>query len=498
MRLDYITSAIGLALMYFSVTFIFPSLTAVYYGDYYAIYPFILSAAFTYAVGAVFHSVWGARRKFDSLKKKEALCIVAFAWILISLSAAIPFLFFGFSFADAVFESSSAITTCGASVITDFSLYPKAVFFWRSFCHWIGGLGIIVLFIAILPQFAVAGRQMFFAESANPNKEKLAPRMQYNALNLLLVYFLLSILSVFFLYVAGMPLFDAVCNSFSMISAGGLSPNQDSIAGYKSNAIVWICIVFMFLGGTNFALQYKVIFHRNFKSLFKSSEFRAYFFIILIASLVISIFITLDEGLPSRVIWIDNFRDALFHTVSLMTSTGFYSTNHDEWDAKAKIILMFLVFIGPSAGSAGGGIKVIRIIYVLKFLKREFILMLHPKAVIPIKLDKAPVSPLVGQQILSFVFFYFLIFAVIAMVVSMIEDSVLTGLIASATSIGNTGLGFDSLGPSGNFSHLSAASKFILSFAMIIGRLELIPMLVMFNPDYWRLASSVKDKKAPK
>ncbi len=492
MRIDLTAKAIGLVLTYFSAAFLAPLTMALHAEDLESSLHFIVSCVITFAVGFTMYKATGKDLPFSTLKKKEALFIVAFSWILTSIMASIPYLLRGIPFADSIFEATSGISTCGASVLSDLESYPRSLLLWRSMTQWIGGLGIIVIFIAVLPQFAVAGRQMFFAESASPNRDKLAPRMQFNAINILVVYLILTTAAIISLHIAGMPFFESVCNTFSMVSAGGLSPSSTSISQYQGKPVAWVCIFFMFLSGVNFSLQYKLFFQRNAKSLLRSSEFIAYVVIVAISSFLIVVFITLDADRITLPLIGENIKNALFHSISIMTSTGFYTVNHDAWDAKAKIVLMLLMFVGASAGSAGGGIKVIRIIYAFKFLKREFSLILHPKAVIPIKLDGRAVSESTGQQIISFIFFYFMFFAGTAALIAMLEDNIYYGTITSAVTIGNTGLGFDAFGPSGSFAGLTATSKIVLSLAMIIGRLELIPILVMFSPDYWKMAKRRK------
>ena len=488
MRLDYITSVIGIVLMYFGALFLFPIFVAIYYSEYTAILPFLVGGVAANLFGLFLYRLLGTKTELKDIRKKEALCIVACLWILFSLFASIPFLFFGFPLADAIFEATSGISTCGASILTDFSMLPKSGFFWRSFCQWLGGIGIIVIFIAVLPQFAFAGRQFFFSESALQSNDKNTFRVQYYAYNLLAVYLILSISAVIALKCAGMPLFDSVCNMFSMISAGGLSPHPKSISGYHSNAIVWVCIVFMFLAGVNFTIQYKVIFQRNFKILCRNSEYNFYFIFFTFASILVTILITLDPNSVCKGMWLENFRNSLFHTLSIMTSTGFYCVDHDLWDSKAKMVLISLMFVGASAGSAGGGLKIARIVYVMRFLLREVKLLMHPKAIIPIKLDQKSVAESIGQQIISFVFLYFAVYLIIGFIVTMVENDILKGYLATAITLGNTGLGFAPFGPTGGFAHMSTLSKYILSLTMIIGRLELIPFLIIFNKDYWHIS----------
>jgi len=459
-----------------------PCIAAVMYKDYYSLIPFITASFISFIIGLILRRNQESMDSLNNIKKSEALFTVSLSWLAISLISAIPYLFYGLSPLDALFEATSGITTTGATILTHFD-YPKAMFLWRSLSQWLGGMGIIVLFIAILPQFRVAGRQMFYAEAPGPTEEKVTPRIRHTATALWGVYVFFTGLQIVLYKFAGMDIFDAVCNSLSTLAAGGFSPHAGSIMGYNSSAIIWITTVFMFIAGANFALQYRVIVQRKYSALFKNDEFKWYLGIALGISFLIVIALVKEAQYPV----IKAIRDALFETISFMTSTGFASVDYTKWILPAKIILFLAMFTGACAGSAAGGLKIVRVVYIFKYLKTEIIKILHPNAVLPIKIDRTIVPEEVGKQIISFVIFYFFIFAVSAFVVSIIEQNIVVGLTGSISALGNIGPAFGSIGPYDTFAFLHPLTKIIFVITMLIGRLELIPFLAMLHFDFWKI-----------
>lgn len=482
MRINFICSAIGIVLRYISIMILVPCIAAVMYKDYYSLIPFITASFISFIIGLILRRNQESMDSLNNIKKSEALFTVSLSWLAISLISAIPYLFYGLSPLDALFEATSGITTTGATILTHFD-YPKAMFLWRSLSQWLGGMGIIVLFIAILPQFRVAGRQMFYAEAPGPTEEKVTPRIRHTATALWGVYVFFTGLQIVLYKFAGMDIFDAVCNSLSTLAAGGFSPHAGSIMGYNSSAIIWITTVFMFIAGANFALQYRVIVQRKYSALFKNDEFKWYLGIALGISFLIVIALVKEAQYPV----IKAIRDALFETISFMTSTGFASVDYTKWILPAKIILFLAMFTGACAGSAAGGLKIVRVVYIFKYLKTEIIKILHPNAVLPIKIDRTIVPEEVGKQIISFVIFYFFIFAVSAFVVSIIEQNIVVGLTGSISALGNIGPAFGSIGPYDTFAFLHPLTKIIFVITMLIGRLELIPFLAMLHFDFWKI-----------
>lgn len=487
MKINNILNALGLVLVTFGVIILTPIIVAIVEHEYNSIMPFVIASLVSVAMGMLFQSYGGFSRNFDDLKRNEGFFIVFMSWVLTALAGAIPYICYGLGPLDAYFESVSGITTTGATILTDFSLYPKVFFFWRSLSQWLGGMGIIVLFVAILPQFAVAGRQMFFAEAPGPVEEKITPRVTHTAKALWLVYVLLTVLEIILLYLAGMPLYDAVCNSFSTMAAGGFSPHPQSILGYHNSTVTWIVICFMFLAGSNFALQYRVFAQRKLNVMMKSEEFRLYALVVLIASFLLGAALFFGN----RIGMVDSVRDSLFQIVSIITTTGFSSADFALWSVAAQTIIFTMMLVGGCAGSAGGGIKVVRILFAGKYLKREVSKIVHPHGILPIKLDHKTVQDDTSRQILGFILFYIILMIVSALVVTVIEGDASVGIVGTAATIGNIGPGFGEIGPMGSFGNLSAPTKIIFILNMVVGRLELIPFLAMLHPDFWYFRKSL-------
>lgn len=485
MRLSYLANAIGLILTYIGLVILTPIVIALIYRDYSSVLPFLTASIVSSGLGFLLRRrvKQTGEDTLNDIKKAEALCIVALSWIVFSIMSAIPYLFYGINPLNSMFEAVSGITTTGATILTHFD-YPKAMFFWRSFTQWLGGLGIIVLFIAVLPQFAVAGRQMFFAEAPGPTEDKITPRIRNTASALWKIYTGLTLLEIILLIWAGMAPFDAVCNSLSTLAAGGFSPNPESIMGYHSHLIDWIVIVFMFFAGASFILQFKVISQKNPLLFFKNEEFRTYLSIILLLSGLISVSLVINH----QYNLFEGITAAIYQVVSLTTSTGSANADFANWGFTAKILLFIAMFTSCCASSAGGGIKITRWILVFKSMKNELVRILHPNAVTNIKLDNAVIPSEVLRQIIVFVIFYFFVFGVTSIIIAILEHNSTIGLTASISALGNVGPGFGKLiGPMANFDGLHWGSKSIMIINMLVGRLELVPFMVMFQRDFWTL-----------
>lgn len=481
MKTQFIANALGIILIAFGGIILLPVAVALIGHDYPATTPFLVASGVSFAVGLVCR--WHGRfhRNFDAIRRTEGLLIVTLTWVVTAAIGAIPYMFFGLAPLDAYFESVSGFTTTGATILIDFSLYPKAFFFWRGLTQWLGGMGIIVLFVAILPQFGVAGRKIFFAEAPGPTEDKITPRIAHTAKALWLIYLLLTLAEIVTLTLAGMPLFDAVCNAFATMAAGGFSPHPQSIMGYESSTVTWIVTIFMFLAGANFALQYKLFLQGKSRPLLNSDEFQFYLGVVVVSSVFLGIILFNLQDSDAAA----SIRDSLFQILSILTTTGFASADFALWPVAAQTALFAMMFIGACAGSAGGGIKVVRILFVFKFLKREIDQIVHPRAVLPIKIDRMTVQDDIQRQMLSFLLFYLCLMIFSGLLVTMIEQDAMIGFVGTAATIGNVGPGFGEIGPMGTFGNLHPVTKAIFILDMIVGRLELIPFLALLCPEFW-------------
>lgn len=484
MRLSLVIHVTGLVVRVFGLMFLAPLVVALIYREHVDAIGFGVVTVVTSAVGHLMRRAGGraAENAVERMRRVEGLAIVSIAWLLIAWFAGLPYMWNGLGQIDALFEAMSGLTTTGATVFRDFSVYGKAIFFWRGLTNWLGGMGVIALFVAILPRLAIGGREMFFAEASGPDDEKVAPQIRRTAALLWRLYAVLTLLQIIALVVVGMPLFDSICNTFGTIAAAGFSPHPLSIAGYRNPAAEWVIIVFMFLAGANFALQYRALAMRNFRIFTDDDELRAYVGVVAVATLVVAFFIRdfVNSG--------EAFRHGLFQVLSIITTTGFASVDFQLWNDQAKMVLLGLMFIGGCAGSAGGGPKVVRHVLLAKFTLHELRRTLHPRAILPVKLNGRVVPPTILQGVVVFFLFYMLTFAVCSAIVILLGADIVTGISATAATLGNVGPGFNQVGPMANYADLHPISRFVLTLAMWIGRLEVITVLVILRPEAWRSA----------
>lgn len=482
MRYNIVSNIIGSNLRYISIIMLAPVIFSILYREPVHSFAFICASVISVILGFLFTLPKASEKDIDSIKKPEALCGVFFSWVFFAIICAVPYLFYGINITNSLFESVSGITTTGATILQDFSLYPKTLFFYRAMTQWLGGMGIVVLFIAVLPKFAVAGRQMFSAESPGPVEEKVTPRIRHTASWLWGIYLGLTIVQIIALKLCGMDFYNALCNTLATVSTGGLSPNPESIMGYHNQKAVIVIGIFMFLSGANFILQYRVFIQRKWSAFIKSEEFLTYLGITVFISLSIALFLQArQEGS-----FLNNLIDGAFQTISLMTTTGFASCDFIKWGADAKIMLFAAMFTSGCAASTAGGIKIIRWIFLFKYLKREVSKIIHPSAVYPIRLENRPVPDDTGSQMIAFCIFYFFIFALSSFVVALLEKNPAIALSGSITTLGNIGPGLSAkIGPMASFDPLCNVTKWIFIFNMLIGRLELIPFLALLHKDMW-------------
>lgn len=483
MRLLYLVRSLGYLLRILSVAMFAGCLVPLIDRDYSDILPYLTASVACLLCGFFFLFVSRRIKTLDDIRKVESLSVVALIWIVYGFFCAVPFLFYGFTFTDAVFESISGLTTTGASVIVDYDAYPKSVYFWRAYMHWLGGIGIVVLFVGVLPQFSVAGRQLFFAETTGPTEEKLTPRIRQTATLLFSVYGLLTAVELFLLLVSGMPLFDAVCISFSTMGTGGFAMYPDGLNAYGSVPVIWIATVFMFLAGSNLSLLYCLFFTKKRRwDIFKNSEFRLYVTVTLVLSVGLLLSLLFHQKAMS---FKDASANAFFHIVTLMTTTGFSYADFELWDATSKMFLLLAMLTGGCAGSTAGGIKFVRILFLFKLIARELKQMIHPNAVIPIKVNGKPLPDQVARQMASFILLYFLFYLFSAVIVTAVEGDMTVGFTGSLVTLGNIGPGFGEIGPYGSYADLLLPTKILFIFNMLMGRLELIPFMILIYPEFW-------------
>ncbi|MCD6562233.1 MAG: TrkH family potassium uptake protein [Deltaproteobacteria bacterium] len=417
------------------------------------------------------------------LSHRDGIIIVTFGWILAGLFGALPYLFSGAipHFTDAYFESISGFTTTGASMLFRIESLPEGILLWRSQTQWFGGMGIIVLSIAILPFLGVGGMQLYRAEIPSPVMDKLKPRISETAKTLWKVYLLITFAQIILLFFGGMPLFDAICHAFCTMPTGGFSTKNASLNHYNSPYFDYIIIIFMLLAGINFSLHYKML-RGDIKIFGKDPECR--FFLILVG--VFTIIITVNIYGPIYGSFLKAFRYAAFQVSSIITTTGFVTADYEKWPALSRLILLCCMFIGAMAGSTGGGMKTMRIMLLIRHGYQEIFRIIHPHAITTVKLGGRPVPPEILNSIWGFFILYIGLFVVATLIMASLGLDFISSVTSVAASIGNIGPGLGIVGPVKNYFDIPPAGKWVLSFCMLLGRLEIYTVIVLFTPEYWR------------
>jgi len=451
---------------------------------------FLYSFIITIIIGL---PIWFFTRKGYSVTNKDGFAIVTFAWIITGIVGALPFYLSGAipNVTDAFFESMSGVTTTGATIIGNpvtlphlpngIESLPHGILFWRSFIQWIGGMGIIVFTIAILPLLGVSGVQLFKAEVPGPVSDKIRPRVRETAKYLWMVYIGFTIAEIIMLKIAGMDWFDAVCHSFTTMPSGGFSTKNASIGSYDNVGIHYIIIFFMFITGVNFSLHFRAI-TGDIKSYFRNSEFLTYFWLIAIVTVVFTFSLVIRSGNWSHAL----FLDSLFQTVSILTSTGYTIADYDLWAFFAQFILLILMFVGSMGGSTGGGMKIVRVMLILKYAALETRRMLHAKAIIPIRIGEKYISGDVIRNTLGFFLFYIFIFVFTSFFLTTLNIDLKSSMGVAASALGNTGPALGEFGPTDNYALLPGAGKWLLTFCMLLGRLEIFTVVVLFSRTFRR------------
>ena len=456
-----------------------PAVLALYYGERKALYAFLLTISIAMFIGTIFVK---AEPKNKKIYGREGFVIVALAWIIMSVFGALPFYFSGAisGIVNCFFETVSGFTTTGASILKEIEGLPMSILFWRSFTHWIGGMGILVFMLAIMPAVDERSMHLMRAEAPGPVVSKLVPKVKSTAKLLYSIYIVLTLIEIVLLFAGGMPLFDSIVNSFSTAGTGGFCIKNASIAAYQTPYFEYVITIFMLLFSVNFNLYYLFLI-KDIKNIFKSEELRYYLFIIMssigiITLNILSFYPTVESA----------FRHAAFQVLSIISTTGFATANYDMWPELSKTLLVILIIIGACGGSTGGGIKVSRLIILLKMAGREIRHIVHPRSINIIKLDEHKVDEEVVRGVSGFIIVYLFITLGSFLLISINNFDFTTSITAVLTCIGNVGPGMAMVGPVENYSFFSTFSKLVLCFDMLLGRLEIFPILMIFAPSVWR------------
>lgn len=479
MNIQLVINLLGRCLICLGTIMVLPLLWAVYYQgpDQTALF---YSIVITLISGLVVFSV---TPKKGEIRYREGFAVVTFGWLLASLYGTLPFLLSGVctTFPDAFFESMSGFTTTGASILIDVEAIPKGILFWRSLTHWLGGMGIIVFLVAILSHLGVGANQMFRAEVPGPVAEKITPRVSEAAKILWLTYLLMSVVLTALLCLFGMSFFDALCHTFGTLATGGFGIKNASVGFYDSPGIQWSITIFMFLSGTNFALYYQALRGRSLKAFWHSDEFRFYSAVVLAATTLIAIYIRPFYDAAEPLI-----RAAAFQVVSIITTTGFSSTDFNQWAPAAQAILVTLMFVGGCSGSTSGSMKVGRILILIKQSAVEIRKLIHPRAVFSLKMEGKSLPENLVLNVLQFFFLYIIIAVLATIIMAATGLDLVSAFTSVAATLGNVGPGLGAVGPANNYAMISGFGKILLSILMLLGRLEIYTVLVLFSISFWR------------
>lgn len=448
-------------------------------------YYFLITSGVCYLIGLL--GILIGRNAPQEMGKREGSLVVTLAWVIFSLFGALPFFISKSipSYTDAFFETISGFTTTGASILNNIEELSHSMLFWRSLTHWMGGLGIIVISLALLPLFGTSGTQLFAAETSGPTKDKIHPKISETAKRLFLIYIALTLAETILLRLGGMTWFDAVCHSFATVATGGFSTKQNSILYWNSPYIQYIIIIFMILSGVNFSLYYFGI-KKKFDKIRENEELRYYLIVLFIFAVIVALSL-IDFSRPLSFHQVEeSWRNALFSVSSLMSTTGFTTVDYMQWKPFTWVILLIVMLTGASAGSTSGAIKMVRIVIVFKFCYYEFKRLIHPKAVVPVRYSGHLVQEDVITRVFAFVLLYLIvaIFGILILCMSGVDFIESVGGLISC--LGGVGPGLGMVGPVGNYSYFPVFAKWFLSFMMLLGRLELFTVLLLFTPTFWK------------
>ncbi|GLI32793.1 TrkH family potassium uptake protein [Desulforhabdus amnigena] len=481
MRWSYVIRTIGALIFCIGLTMLLPLGFALHYKDGSEL-PLFKALLIVLATGLGLFVAFRHSR-VPSMTHREGMAIVALAWLTAGLAGALPF-YLGSTteyFVDGFFESVSGFSTTGASIFTDIEKVPRGILMWRSLTHWLGGMGIIVFSLAILPFLGVGGMQLYKAEVPSPVPDKLRPRIHDTAMVLWKVYLFFTLVETVMLMFGGMDLFESLCHTFGTMATGGFSTKNASIAHYGSAYIDAVITVFMLIAGINFSLHYFALMGRP-RVMWKDPEFR--FFMMLVS--IFTAVSTLSVFRETYASFWESLRHAAFQVASIITTTGYATADYEKWPPLPQSILFFCMFLGASAGSTGGGMKCMRIMLLLKHGYLELLRLIHPWAVLQVKLAGRPVPDEVIKGIWGFFILYLALFILSSFLLAAMGQDILTAFSAVAASIGNIGPGFGNVGPTENYAHLPHSAKWLLALCMLLGRLEIYTVIVLFVPEFWR------------
>ncbi len=470
---------IGILLLMETIMLLVCAGVSLYYQDE-DLMDFCISAGITAGTG-ILMALWGKNGK-RQLTRRDGYVLVSFTWIAFSILGTFPFYISGYipSITNAFFETMSGFSSTGATILDDIEALPHGLLFWRSMMQWIGGLGIIMFTIAVLPIFGVNGLQVFAAEASGPTHDKIHPRIGVTAKWIWSIYAGITGILVVLLMLGGMDWFDSVCHAFTAISTGGFSTKQASIAYYNSPYIEYVLSVFMFISGINFMLLL-LFFNRKFKKAIHDAELKWYFWSVALftAAIAVILYYTQPMGVEEA------FRQSLFQVISLHTSTGFATNDYMLWPAVTWVLLTIIMLMGACAGSTSGGLKCIRMVILAKIARNEFKHILHPNAILPVRLNKQVVPPSVQSTVLAFCFIYAAISIVSVLIMMSLGIDFLESVGCVVSSISNMGPGLGDTGPAFSWNALPDLAKWLMSFLMLLGRLELFTVLLLFTPEFW-------------
>lgn len=484
-----VVGVLGALLFFLGCVLLVPTGVALWYQEA-GWWSFLVAGVLGCSIGGL---AWWRYRPKSELRVREGFAVVTLSWVVLSLLGALPFVLSGVldQYTDAFFETMSGFTTTGATILggadtPPIEALPQAFLFWRSLTHWLGGMGIIVLTLAVLPLLGVGGMQLFKAEAPGPSADKLTPRVKETAKRLWMIYVGFTGLEVALLWPA-MGGFDAVNHAFATMATGGFSTENGSVGQYGSAYIDWVIVLFMVLAGVNFALYYRLLRGKT-GSVLKDEELRFYAAIVVLATALVTYSLyqpagATDGGYTS---FADALRHAAFQVVALVTTTGFGTADYELWPALAIGVVFLLFFVGGMAGSTGGGVKVVRHLLLYKISYREIKRLIHPQAILPLRLNGEVVPQEVLRNVLTFLVFYISLLAAGIFAMVLLGQDILTAIGASISCVGNIGPAFGTLGPTETYAHIPALGKWVLSFLMLAGRLEILTVLVLFMPTYWR------------